>query len=72
MTDEQIVPLVEHQHRVLKALVDKLEAAFASDSYKALLAFAYIHGGRYDGPNVEEELKAAKVVLIRWEGEEGD
>lgn len=51
----------------LRALVDKLEQIKAHPSYQAVWSIADVHGFKYVGPDWEEELKQAKILLSEWE-----
>jgi hypothetical protein len=46
-----------------KALVDKLDEVHASPAMQSVWVMNHIHGGRYDGPNYAEELKALRAAL---------
>jgi hypothetical protein len=47
----------------LRALIDRLDLVHEDERYKSVWMMYMIHGGRYDGPTYEQELRDAKRAL---------
>ena len=52
----------------LKALTEKIRAVFASSAYQSQVSIAWVHGCRYDGPTIVDELARADAAIAKAEG----
>jgi hypothetical protein len=48
---------------VLKALVEKTDEVLSHPSFKAQMAMGWVHGAEYTGPQLTDELAAARKLL---------